>query len=152
MFRPVLEIGSSSSTNDTPVMTQTDSRILGMIFTPSRTRRWILSLVILIKLLRIPEKYEVKEMLDALQFCFLIASRLLIVICPYEVLGTERLHTHKAGDVYCGARWCQEIETAVLKCQNTFLIVTDSNRRYPLSLGSPKILNALCKYESTYAN
>jgi hypothetical protein len=89
----MLEIGSSSSTNDNPVRMQADSDILGMtlIFIhPGMPNPAVKDVKTLAQLLRISKQYEMEGMLDALRLCLLAPSETgesLIIKEPFAILA-----------------------------------------------------------------
>lgn len=102
VFATMLEIGSSSSTNDTPVTMQADSRILKMTLTfihPGMANPAVEDVKTLAQLLRISKQYEMEGMLDALRLCFLTSSittgESLIIREPLAVLALASAFEYK---------------------------------------------------------
>jgi hypothetical protein len=94
VFAAMLEIGSSSSTTNTPVMIQADSDILKMTLTfihPGMANPVIKDVKTLAQLLRISKQYEMDGMLEALRLCLLTPSEAtgesLIIREPFAALA-----------------------------------------------------------------
>lgn len=109
VFATMLEIGSSSSKIDNPVIMQADSRILNMTLTfihPGMANPAVEDVNTLAQLLRISKQYEMEGMLDVLRLCFLTSSTMgesLIVREPLAVLALASAFEYK------------DIETMVLR-------------------------------------